>query len=51
VQSSWYWLCGGRVDGIYRRGAIGPPGNRVAPAVAIGFLVRGAIDLLVELTR
>jgi hypothetical protein len=28
-----------------RRGVIGPPNGRVALAVAIGFLVRGAINL------
>ena len=37
--------------GFSRRGHIAPPDGRIALAVAAGFLVRGAINLLVCLTR
>jgi hypothetical protein len=44
--------CAARVlTGLGRRGAVGPPGNRVVPALATGCPVRGAIALLVDLTR
>jgi hypothetical protein len=41
----------GMLTGFSRRGSIGPPDGRVALAVASGFLVRGAINLLVGLTH
>jgi hypothetical protein len=41
----------GMLTGYGRRGAIGPPDGRVALAVAIGFLVRGAIDLWAALSH
>jgi hypothetical protein len=57
VPRDFWRVCGllgigctaGMLTGFSRRGAIGLPGNRMAPAMAIGFLVRGAIDLLVNL--
>jgi hypothetical protein len=41
----------GMLTGCGRRGAIGPPDGHVALAVAIGFLVRGAINLWAALTH
>jgi hypothetical protein len=41
----------GVLAGFSRRGAVGPANNRVVPALAIGFLVRGVINLLGDLTR
>jgi hypothetical protein len=41
----------GMLTGFGRRGAIGPPNGHVALAVAIGFLVRGAINLWAALTQ
>jgi hypothetical protein len=37
--------------GFSRRGSVGPADNRVALALAIGFLVRGVINVLGGLTR
>jgi hypothetical protein len=43
--------CAARVlAGCSRRGAIGRADDRIALATACGFLVRGAINLLIDLT-